>query len=567
MRGRRRFRFLSAFLALGVITAACGGDDGESSPTSTTRNAATATAGTANAPATTKAPVSGGVITVGQFSREGGLDPAKLAGGGTVGGTEAAALYDVLMYYNAPDGTYKGGTAESLTPSADLNEWTMKLRPNIKFNDGTPYDAEAVKWVLERQMKDGNAAPRSQLQANIETITVVDPLTLKFKARRQWTGFPYLFVGVNGLMYSKATFERLGAEKFNLNPENGGAGPFKIKSYKPGESIEMEKNPNYWGGQVYLDGIKFVLVRGAQPTVDALKTGTLQAGFVRDPRAYDDAKKAGMATLDMQIPSADIITMNSGVEVTCTGASLTAVPACAGQADGTKVTIKSPTQDVRVRRAVMFAVDPKVVNDRAHGGKAIADAAPFVFSPWDPKVTAPKPDLNEAKKLVTEAKAAGWDGKIRLAAGNDSQTNLDWADAVAAQLEAAGMTVEKQVSGDTNDVVSRVLTRRDYDLAKWAYGLADENDNNFNQLFGIVNNKTYGYGTPEAVAAVDQLRTADTDAKRVAAYKAITEVWFKDVPALSIVHYNQAMISTPKLNGMIRTGASIVLFHKAFLEK
>ena len=560
--------------AIALVAAACGDSD-ESDPGTTT--------GTGTSPTTTAklTPVSGGIVTIGQFSREGGLDPAKLAGGGTVGGTEGAAMFDVLMKYDAPTGKYIGGTAESLTPNADLTERTMKLKPNIKFGDGTPYDAAAVKWTLERQMLAGTSAPRSQLNGAIDSkisgttltdsgITVVDPLTLKFRAKTKWAGFPYIFVGVNGLIYSKATFERLGAEKFNTNPENAGAGPFKLKSYKPGEVVELEKNPSYWGGTVYLDGIRFVfLSAGGQPTYDGIKSGTLQAGFIRDPVVFAQAVADKYGHVDMPTVAGNIINMNSGIQVTCAGASTAAVPACAGVADGTKVTTKTATSNIKVRKAVVAAVDVNVMNQRVYEGKGVVNSAPFANFQWDPKVEGPKADPNEAKRLVTEAKAEGWDGKIRVAGGNDSKVALDWVEAVSTQLTAAGMIVEKQNNEDTNGVVNRVLVRRDYDLATWAFGLLDESDNNYNQLLSTFAsaNPRYGYGSAEMDAAIDLLRTADTDAKRTEAYKQISLIWIRDAPAHVIAIVPQAIVHTPKMHDIVRTGSSITLYDKAWIEK
>ena len=574
----RLTRLLACVFAIALVAAACG-DSKESSSTTTVSGV------TGTSPATTSklTPVSGGTVTIGQYSREGGLDPAKLAGGGTVGGTEGAAMFDTLMRYDAPTGKYIGGTAESLTPNADLTEWTMKIRSGIKFNDGTPYDAAAVKWTLERQMVAGNSAPRSQLTGAVDAkisgtppvitdsgITIVDPLTLKFRAKTKWAGFPYLFVGVNGLIYSKATFERLGAEKFNVNPENAGAGPFILKSYKPGEVIEMTKNPNYWGGTVYLDSLRFVfLSAGTQPTYDGIKSGTLQAGFIRDPVVYAQAVADKYGHVDMPTVAGNIINMNSGIQVTCAGAATAAVPACQGVADGTKVTTKTATQNINVRKAVVAAVDVKVMNDRVYEGKGVVNSAPFANFQWDPKVEGPKADLNEAKRLVALAKTEGWDGKIRVAGGNDSKVALDWVEAVSTQLTAAGMVVEKQNNEDTNGVVNRVLVRRDYDLATWAFGLLDESDNNYNQLLSTFNssNPRYGYGNAEMDAAIDLLRTADTDAKRTEAYKQISLIWIRDAPAHVIAIVPQAIVHTPKMHDIVRTGSSITLYDKAWLEK
>ena len=72
-----------------------------------------------------------------------------------------------------------------------------------------------------------------------------------------------------------------------------------MKSYKPGESVELERNPSYYGGEVYLDGLKFVLLNGGAATYDALKTGTLQAGLFRDPAIYAQSKKDGFGLVDI----------------------------------------------------------------------------------------------------------------------------------------------------------------------------------------------------------------------------------------------------------------------------
>ena len=111
-------------------------------------------------------------------------------------------MFDTLMRYDAPTGKYVGGTAESLTPNADLTEWTMKLRANIKFNDGTPYDAAAVKWVLERQMISGNSAPRSQLTGAVDraaaaistSLVYTNPVVLKEKRVPSEFAPPFLVV-------------------------------------------------------------------------------------------------------------------------------------------------------------------------------------------------------------------------------------------------------------------------------------------------------------------------------------------------------------------------------------
>jgi peptide/nickel transport system substrate-binding protein len=241
---------------------------------------------------------------------------------------------------------------------------------------------------------------------------------------------------------------------------------------------------------------------------------------------------------------------------------------CTGKPDGEKVKTKTATSDIRVRQAVAHAVDPMLMNDRVYQGKAKPNSSPFANSPWDPHVEGPKADLNQAKQLVNEAKASGWDGKIRVIAGNDPVAT-SWAQAVAAQLQAAGMEVAVDTSRDTSAVVNQVLVLRDYDIATWALALLDESDANYQSLlasFGSAN-KRYGYSSPDMDTAIDLLRTADTQEKRVDAYRKISEIWIRDMPAHVITEIPQALIHSPKVHGPTRTAASNVLFDKTWIEK
>jgi peptide/nickel transport system substrate-binding protein len=554
MRRTRRFaRVVALFLTATLVASACG-DDGGSEGSATTA-----------APSTTEAkPVKGGTITIGQFSEPLGIDPAVLGGGGTVGGNEMAAIYDTLMRYDPDTQKYEPHTAESFIPNADFSVWTLKLKPNIKFADGTAYDAAAVKFAVDRSSKEGSSGPRQILNTFFESVTVKDPLTAEFKLKLGWPGFPYLFTTANGMIYSPTQFAKVGDPKvFNVTPGPAGAGPFIVKSYKPKEALELERNPNYWGGEVLLDSMKFVFINTPQGILEAMKSGTLQGGFVRDPETVDKARKDGYTVLNYPAPGGNTIVMNSGVVVTCQGGN----PAvhCAGKPDGEKVTPKTPTSDVRVRRAVAYAVDPKVINDRIYAGKAKPDTAPFANSPFDPKVPGPKTDLNEAKRLVAEVKAGGWDGKIRLLSPNDPVAT-EWNGVVKSMLEAAGMTVESQTKA-TNDMVAQVLSLRDYDLSSFSASLLEDPDYNYVQLRTQFNttNPRYGFVNKDMETAVEGLRTADTKEKQLAAYKRIAEIWTDQVPSHVITAIDQALLLNARIKGTLKGGQGITHFHKAWL--
>src|SRR5690606_8926471 len=179
------------------------------------------------------APVSGGTLTVGVFSEVPSLDPIISGGTGFTGGSEQAAIYDQLVVYDSESATYIPPTAESLTPNGDHTEWTLTLRPDIAFADGTPYDAEAVKLNIER-----HASPKSQSQfrgvvaTDITDITVVDARTVKFTLAAPWPGFPVVLASAPGRIVSPRALEQLG-DQLSTNPTGAGAGPFVVESFRP----------------------------------------------------------------------------------------------------------------------------------------------------------------------------------------------------------------------------------------------------------------------------------------------------------------------------------------------
>lgn len=543
-----------------LVVAGCSSSSGKArggpEPTETTAGAT---------PSTSLIPQKGGVITIGQFGAPPGLDPALLNGtAAAIGGMVLAALYDTIMRLDPATGKYEPLTAQSFTPNADFTQWTLKLKPGIEFTDGTDYNSAAVQFSIDREMRQGNPQIAVQLKNFIDSVVVQDPLTTIFKLKLGWAGFPYLLSGAGGMVYSPAAVAKAGAN-FNVAPVGAGAGPFKFKSFTPGEAIELERNPNYYGGDVYLDGLRFVLISGgAAANYQAMKANSLQAAFVRDPVVVAQAKSDGYGTVDIPAVAGSVIVMNSGVKVSCAGGK----PAvCAGVPDGTKVAVPTSTADVRVRQAVGAAVDPNLINQRVYNGTAQATSALFVNTPFDPKVAGPKYDLNHAKQLVQDAKADGWDGKIRLLGANDPQTSL-LVLTISAMLQQAGMNPVTDTTKDTAAVSAQVLVQNAFDLVIFGIGTTDEADGNYTQLLANFGGSSprYGYSNPELDAAFDSLRTADTTAKVTLANAKISEIVARDVPVLPLANLTVALIAIPKLHGVRRNAQQNVIFDKAWLE-
>ena len=190
--GSRRV-LIALVVAIALVAAACGDDNGDASTNSTTTGGPGVTAAT-----TTAAPKTGGTVTMGVYIEPAGLDPVVAQGGGTGGNHEMGAIYDTLMRIDPATKAFVPQLAESLTPNADGSEFTLKLRPNVKFSDGTDYDADAVVFGIKRHTQYGSAL--AGLVSAIKEYTVVDKLTVKFTLTTPWPSFPYLLAHSPGMI-------------------------------------------------------------------------------------------------------------------------------------------------------------------------------------------------------------------------------------------------------------------------------------------------------------------------------------------------------------------------------
>src|SRR5688500_17011547 len=145
----RRARSLLALVTVSAMTLVACGDDGSDSSSPTTSAASAAPATTAAAAGCTAERV-GGTVAMGMFTETTGLDPVVASGKGVAGAIEMAALYDTLMSYDTATAKYEPRVAQSLTANTDFSVWTLKLRDGIKFGNGDPLTAEAVKTSIGR---------------------------------------------------------------------------------------------------------------------------------------------------------------------------------------------------------------------------------------------------------------------------------------------------------------------------------------------------------------------------------------------------------------------------------
>ena len=360
---------LIAVLAL----ASCGGDDDDdatatpdgtgaattSEAPATTEAGGPATTGatdggaaTTDAPATTDGeatPAQGGEITVGTIFDAFGLEPTTFLGGVNdlfIG----HGLYDPLVIRTV-QGEVEPWLAESIE-SDDRQTYTITLHEGVMFTDGTPLDAEAVKVNIERHMDPANKSRALGQASNIESITVVDPQTLTITLKFPWSAFPEVLAGALGFIASPTAIAG-----GNLNTAPVGSGPFVLEERVPGDHTTLVRNDDYWrDGEPYLDRITFRVILDNDVREESVANGEIQVAQSIRADTLAEANETDGLSATMTAGNGNTIHTN---------------------------TTRAPTDDVRVRQALAYALDYEALNDVIFDGAAevthsfIVEDSPF----------------------------------------------------------------------------------------------------------------------------------------------------------------------------------------------
>jgi peptide/nickel transport system substrate-binding protein len=230
------------------------------------------------APATEEAvtgPRDGGTIIVGLQAEPTTLDSPQISDYNS--GRAAYGIYDSLTRFKDESTEVEPGLAESWDISDDGLVYTLHLRQGIKFHDGTDFNAEAVKFNLERQIDPNHPAygtgqfPYAEFTwGTVDKLEVVDDYTFKFTLKEPFAPFINHLAMHPAAMVSPAAIEKYGADISN-NPV--GTGPFKFASWTPGVEVVLEKNPDYWRGAPHLDKIIYRPIIEDQSRLTEMESG------------------------------------------------------------------------------------------------------------------------------------------------------------------------------------------------------------------------------------------------------------------------------------------------------
>lgn len=388
---RRRFLVGAATLLGATALEACGGSSGGSkNATSSGATPSTQAAGS------TQAGTGGTLIVAMTASELPGLDTIMYQSQGGEGGRFVGVqLYDGLLKFNLlqhssrQGNTYfasqppsiEPGLAQSYTVSADATTWTFKLRPGVVFHDGTPWNADAAVFNIDRMCDKTSPLYQPVLNStggivlqSIASASKVDDMTLIIKTSEPWS---YLPDELCLLPFGSPTaIQRLGKTGFAEHPV--GTGPFQFASSTGTEKLVMKKNPHYYRGAPKLDEVILLSTPEATARAAALEAG--EVNWIEVP------------------PPDDIPTLKSGGYQVLTNAYSHIWPWVFDLSKG-------PLSNVQVRQALNYAIDRDTLcKDILNGtGRPALQYAPLNDPGYSPALDTYSYNPTKAQQLLTQA--------------------------------------------------------------------------------------------------------------------------------------------------------------------
>ncbi len=327
----------------------------------------------------------------------------------------------------APDNKLVPGLAESWKVVNDTT-WEFKLRPNVKWHDGSPFTAEDVVFTFERAPNVPNSPSSFASAVKGKTLKVLDPLTIQISTASPHPLMPNDLSNV--LIISKKSGTGAKTEDYNSGKAAIGTGPFKFAAYVPGDRVELVANESYWGTKPRWSKLTFKAIKAGPARVAALLAG--------DVDLIEDVPTADIEKLKKE-PKVDISqSVSRRVIYFHMDQFRDETPFIVGK-DGAK--LKNPLRDKRVRLALSKALNREAIVSRVMEGVAIpaGQLLDDRFFGTSKKLKPTAYDPEGAKKLLAEA---GFPNgfKMTLHAPNGRYTNdVKIAEATAQMFTRVGV--------------------------------------------------------------------------------------------------------------------------------
>lgn len=325
-------------------------------------------------------------------------------------------MYEQLVRYDAIEKKVVPLLATEYSVSEDGLTWTFKLREGVKFHDGSDFTAEAVKFSIDRTIR--LAAGASYIWDPVEQINVVDDHTVEFKLKYQAPLDLIASTGYAAFIYSPKNVGE--NDDWFQEGHECGTGPYKLKSFKWGDEVIIEKFDEYWGGWPEKHISTVVLKK------------------VSETATRRQMIEKGEAAITSELPYSDVNALKENKDV------VVSIEPSLQNLWGMLNTQKPPLDNILVRQALSYAFPYQQVIDYAMGGYAVQSYGVVPTGMWgfSEDVLQYNYDLDKAKDLLAEAGYPDGGFKLLLTYMSGDEAEKNTAELYKAELGKLGIDLE-----------------------------------------------------------------------------------------------------------------------------
>ncbi|MGE5674907.1 MAG: ABC transporter substrate-binding protein [Mycobacterium leprae] len=458
------------------------------------------------------------VLHIGLNADPPNLDPMK-----------SSALVDRQVFQSLYDSLVQLDTSLNIAPdladkwevSADGTTYTFHLHPGVKFQDGTDFNADAVKFNFDRMMDPANKSPRLSELGTLQTVTVIDPNTVQMKLQKPFAGFLAALTDRAGMMVSPTAAKKAGAD-FGSNPV--GTGPFKFVSRMKGDSITLTKNDGYWQqGLPKASGVVYKIV-----TDENVKLVNLQSGQLDVTDTVPPSQVSALAS-DNRVKVLNYPSM---------------------QYQGLWLNAKqAPLDNQQIRQAIDIAIDRASFVNVIFGQSATPVWGPFpAGTPANDGTPVPALDLNKAKQLVAQSGVKNPTFELKV---SNSPINQQIGQVLQSMLAQAGITVNLKT--EEFGTILNELDSKNFQAAQIGWSGRPDPDGDIYTFFHTGGAQNYAsYSSPAVDKLLEDARIPTDMAQRKPLYTQAMAQIHQDTPYIFLYSPKVVIGTGPKVTGFLQ---------------
>jgi peptide/nickel transport system substrate-binding protein len=483
-------------------------------------------------------PKTGGNISVGLGADVVTLDPLKSTA--LVDRQVMLNLYDTLVKVNAQNNIVPDlATSWSYTTPLQL---MLTLRSGVQFQDGTPFNADAVVFNIQRILSTPSS-PRYSEISSIASVVAPDTTHVQFNLKRPFSPLLATLSDRAGMMLSPTVVKSLGTKLANA-PVNAGSGPFMFSEWVKGDHLTIKKNPHYWAKDSqgnalpYLNSVKYRPFTNGTVEYSNLETGTTNVSDTVDPTDVSNAK-SNPNVVYKQIPGLSF----NGIML------------------NTKV---APLNNLAVRQAIEWGVNRQEIVNVALKNVGVVAQSPIPPSSWAyAKNFAPYSyNVNKAKALLAQAGSPKVSFSLLIPSGSPLNTQI--AQFIQSELQPTGITVNIKPETFASELSDTEAFNFQAALLGWS-GRPDPDGNTYSWFHTGGGNNDMQYSNPQVDTLLENARSSSDQATRATDYQKAQTLIVQDAPYVFIYYGVAVQATTTNIKNFTVSPTTIMDFSSVYL--